>query len=97
MNNRLERHIEWVKKSAEKSDADYEVSVNTDNGLTRMSIESMFENFRVVLGPRGGLKNAEYNTSGWGGGDFVGEKDTKKEAFKYLRLAIKNPYPIENE
>jgi len=64
--------------------------------VTISSDDSMFNEgefgdmrFQVILGPRGGLTLASHNRTCGSRGDYVDECDTKGQAWRRLRSAIK--------
>lgn len=99
MKSALDRKVDMIRHMADDADRGYEVERGTFETefyhSTTVEVNNGWERFVVSLGPRGGLRKAEYNASGWGNGDFVDQYDTKAEAWSTLKMAIQHPEPYE--
>jgi len=91
----LQDKIDTLEHYANKSDVNYDIGSDSYNGRTIVTIENAWNQFEVRLGPRGGLRRAEYDTTGWGDGNMVDRYDTKNEAWSTLLTAVEKPNPIE--
>jgi len=92
----LDRRVDSIKHAADKAPQDFEIERNDFEDGCYVTVRDPWNEFEIRLGPRGGLKRANYRTSGWGEGNVVDDEDTKSEAWSWMLSMIEHPHPYDN-